>query len=251
MLRAVAAAAVLLAVNGPAVIAAAQEPSTEPSDDDIINAPARPKPDEFLPPPPARQEPKKALSWYKKFQATLAVGASAYSWGKIDPGAAYKAKVRQTFGAMFHLAFHYPVMEAVQVGGFAFFAPGLYKLVGEDKVALHDGGVGTSIRVGGRAGERIWLGGALELGFGFMTFDANTIEYQGNGFGLLLFPRFIVDILATRVLAVHLSAGLCVFPILKGHGEFLDLQDRQGIDARKLDSYSVRPVLMIGLTFGK
>lgn len=264
MLRALSMMAALLPIIAAGELARAQNPApiesrhTGPfaaATSGDASPSARPPSEDFLTPPPPRRTKTKRLAWYKKFQATVSIGVGVWSWGKIKPGTEFEAKVTQTFGAGFHFSGYYPVMEAVQVGAFMFYSPGLYKLVGEDKSAMHDGGLGTSIRIGARLGERLWLGGAIEIGLGFLTFDANNIEYEGTGFGLLLFPRFILDVLATRVgktlIAATFSIGLPVFPVGKGNGTFLDLVNRNRISSRKFKYVSVRPILLVGLTFGK
>jgi hypothetical protein len=114
---------------------------------------------------------------------------------------------------------YYCFGEAFQLGGFFLYEVGrgeLNAFGSEYKADLSLLGGGISLKVGGLVGDRVWLGGQLDFGGGYSSFDRDDSTEEITASGLLLAPRFVVDVLAVDTgafkLGIATSAGLLVVP---------------------------------------
>jgi len=142
---------------------------------------------------------------------------------------------RGAFYYAFNSVFHLGVYGSLQ-GGVATFQTSTV----DAQTRLNTTGFGAAMRLGGRAGRRVWLGLGLDVGMGLM----NLVKPE-NSFGALqVFPRFDMDI---RILSggfklgLNLSFGVLVTPV--GNVYLTD-------ESAEIDIWMIQPAFLVGVVFG-
>ena len=102
-----------------------------------------------------------------------------------------------------------------------------------------------SIKTGGQVGSRVFLGCVFDLGYYQLGLDDDVTPMRG----VVLFPRFQVDVMTVRAggfkWALFAALGTEVVP----HAS-TGMQDLGGGERFDLSQWSIRPMLMVGTSFG-
>jgi hypothetical protein len=225
------------------------------------------------PPPPAI--PRGPLSFFQTGYATVGLLLAFHGWG----GYTLKDEVANDeedgdldndFVPGFRIAGYGVLSESFHIGGYwTFFKADM--TVDPDHgesmdVNVFENMLGLTMKFGARLNERIWLGGATDVGVLFSKGEVSDwgedLEMKATA-GLVLFPRVDLDVLIVDTgafrLAFTAALGLFVSPINGGHPydtqDFEDYyQDNWGIDFNG-DDYPMRfwlisPSMMLALSLG-
>ncbi|NMC70654.1 MAG: hypothetical protein GYA57_11390 [Myxococcales bacterium] len=142
------------------------------------------------------------------------------------------------------LAGYYAVGDAFHIGGWFGFG------VGDFQVCLGEWGCdegnenrlvmgGLAMRFGGRVGNVVWLGGALDFG----GYGSDAEDSDDSTAGIVLSPRLDLDIMLVQTafkMALSLGAGATIVPY--GEGTVY------GTDGTV--NYIVVPQILVGLALG-
>ena len=189
------------------------------------------------------------ISWFDSGYGMFAAGIGMHTWGEIDPDGFEEADIESQGLGGFQLSGYYVLTPMIHVGGFLYFFKGDHDVedgYDETEVDVEDLGFGVSAKVGNRVHDRIWLGGALDFGMAYLTWDEG--RFEGEGHGLVFFPRFVFDLMALETTTVkvglHGSLGVQIVPYMAGEAEYPLTNDRD------FDLWAVRLVMLIGITVG-
>jgi hypothetical protein len=211
------------------------------------------------------------LSFFQKGYASVAVPFSFHGWGasvETIEGRDYDSDLESDFAAGFRLAGYAALSESFHIGGAWLVLKTEIEVdpdAGDDyDVEMVMNMLGLALKAGFRPAERIWLGGALDIGVLFCKGEleipfGSDLEMKTMA-GLALFPRLDLDVLLVDTgafrLAFQASLGLLVSPIAGGHpydnNDFDDYLDDLGLDGDEIDVrfWWLSPVLMLGLAAG-
>lgn len=209
-------------------------------------------------PPPAtpKADPKgatKRLDWFQKGYGMFAVAIGMHTWGEMEADEFDETGDIDGRGlGGFHLSGYYVHSQAFHIGGFFYFFKGEHDLegcvggfCGELEADVEDLGIGVSVKLGTRVHNRIWIGGALDFGMAYLAWDED--DEEGDGLGLVIFPRFVFDLMVFQPKGVkvvlHGSLGVLIVPYLAGEGNILT-QDSD------FNLWAVRLVMLLGVTVG-
>ena len=152
----------------------------------------------------------------------------------------------------------------VPAGTWAWYGEDPYDEDNLDNIGHFHFGVGGSIKFGGMAGERVWVGGGLDLGFHLTRVEDSEVLlsalYGGDTdddekyLGLELSPRLCVDIFLFNFngfkMSIPLSVGAAIVPYAKWKPADEDVEDEVDEDEVKAWIWQIEPVFMFGFAIG-
>jgi len=253
----------------------------------VAPAPAPPPPSGYNPapapapapaPPP---EPRGPVNYFQSGYATIALLLSFHGWGgytetwEFMDDEEYEGELDGDFMPGFRLAGYGVVSESFHIGGYWTFFKADFEVDPDDGDSpwWGDGGdlnvfmnmLGLTMKFGTRLHERIWLGGATDIG---LLISKGEIDGWGNDLemkpmvGPVIFPRIDLDIMIVDTggfkLAFTAAFGLFVTPFSGGHpydsDDINDELEEMGYDVDtdeiKERFWWLSPSLMLGLTLG-
>jgi hypothetical protein len=220
----------------------------------------QPAPFEPAPPP----GPRGPLEWWKSGYGSVNFSPMFHGWGggkyedeesDADPD---DVEMESDFWGGVYIGGYGAISENFHIGGFWAFYAGDGETKDEDgdtwfKQEMKTNVLGLSMKFGGAAAERIWIGGAVDLAAMFTKSEVKSSSCETETMvGLWLFPRFVLDIMLLNAgsfkLAINTGVGAMVSPIYGGHP--LDNSGCGDEPDIKATGWSVGPGLLVGLAFG-
>jgi hypothetical protein len=205
-------------------------------------------------PAPAAKGPAKPLEWFQKGYGMFAAAIGMHTWGEMEADEFDETGDIDARGVGgFHLSGYYVHSQSFHIGGFFYFFKGEHDLegcvsgfCGELEADVEDLGVGVTVKLGTRVHNRIWIGGALDFGMAYLAWDEG--DEEGDGLGLVIFPRFVFDLMAFQPKGVkvvlHASLGVLIVPYLAGEANIISTDS-------DFNLWAVRLVMLLGVTVGK
>jgi hypothetical protein len=194
-------------------------------------------------PPPAPAGP---LTW-PKFYGAAGILLSFHGWGNMSPsddsGYTGDVDLDSKFMGGIHLAGYYAVSNVFHIGGYFSVMGGEGEIENTYESDLTLYSIGASMKVGGTAGQRLWIGAAFDLGGAFLDIDEADEVYKG----VVIFPRFQMDILILGGSGFKLAAFWCLGPQIY---PYLGGEISTGYGSIDIQAWVVQVTTMFGVTMG-
>jgi len=231
-------------------------------------------------PAPAPVVPRGPIQSFQKGYGEISFLMGISSWGKateaweedgedqfedVDPPV-WKSTVKPTAG--FRLAGYAVPSPKFHIGGYLALRVGEAKKLESDNDTAESGDVwgsktdilstslGAAMKFGGQVGERVWVGGAIDIGINFLKieeFEQNDeIFDQATLLGLELYPKICIDIIALDTgkfkLEIPISIGAIILPV--AGRAIVEPDDDNNQTEVKVRIWNITPAITVGVAFG-